>query len=1015
MTAALAGLAAFAPARALAETVRVRGGEHPNYSRLVFDFARPVAFRIDQRPGSVTIRFARAADFDFSDADRRELSRISGHSAAPSGEGVEVRLAVPPGATVKQLTDGSKVVLDIGDGAPGAASAPAAAAATPAAPAPAPRAEAPAPPVEAAAAEPPPHGPVSLVPPSPPRAQPAPAPAPHEASAPHAVPDAPAAAPAEPVEEVAAVPQGEEAVPVGASEIRLDLPVGAAAVFERAGRLGVAANLPDRSVAEPLLRGAARDELRAGLRAAEADGGDVWTFPLSEGAVPHIRRDGNVLVVRLDREPAGMVKLSGSMEFQRADNPVRQVAVFELPGVGAPISARDPVVGDVLLILPVGQPGVGLAEARSLPDFDILPALQGVVLRPRSTDLSLSTWMGGAKLDRPGGLAVTPESDHDLVEAVAEARDQSLRFYDFAAWQGAGDYDRQRREILSAAADRVSSLPYSRAMDMARLTIANGLPHEALGFTELAALGQPDLVGTPELTALRGAANAMIGRADEAMDDLRRVEFDDYTDIAGFRGLALAEMGDWQKAHDEFRRGLRALIDMPDPLFRRLATKAAESAAATGDTEMLQRLLPQMEARGEDIFVTPEAIIYFKGELAYEEGDVDGALAEWDRLALGSDHFRRAQGGFRAIEVRLGRGDISNREAIDGLERLGMVWRGDALEFAILKRLGELYLAEKRYREGLLTLRGATIYFPGSAEAEQMTREMSDAFRELFVNGAADSLDDLSAVALFNEFRELTPLGPDGDAAVRHLADRMVALDSLSDAAGLLEDQARYRLGGQEKARIGARAAGLRLLNREPDKALSILDATETLPLPPDLARERVLLRAKALADKGEAAAGLALLTGKEGDDVEQARAEIAWKSGLWGPAAAAMAMLIPPPPEEGVLDDADAQMVLNRAIALALAGDRSGLAALRRDYGPALAGTRADQPFMLLTRPASDDPARDLATVRQRAGDIDMYKTFLEGYRASTGPAPPPPETAEPEASPEAPPAGETTSATSG
>ena len=62
------------------------------------------------------------------------------------------------------------------------------------------------------------------------------------------------------------------------------------------------------------------------------------------------------------------------------------------------------------------------------------------------------------------------------------------------------------------------------------------------------------------------------------------------------------------------------------------------------------------------------------------------------------------------------------------------------------------------------------------------------------------------------------PAGP-----VAELADRLVEVDLLDRAAELLESQVRYRLAGPLKARVGARLAVIRLLDRAPDQAMKAL------------------------------------------------------------------------------------------------------------------------------------------------------------------------------------------------
>ena len=124
-------------------------------------------------------------------------------------------------------------------------------------------------------------------------------------------------------------------------------------------------------------------------------------------------------------------------------------------------------------------------------------------------------------------------------------------------------------------------------------------------------------------------------------------------------------------------------------------------------------------------------------------------------------------------------GELQAAEAIERMERLRFIWRGGPFEFTVLHRLGQLYLADGRPREGLTVLRQAVANFPDHREAQAITGEMADAFRDLYLDDGAPKVSPLVAVALYDEFRELTPAGAEGDRLIAGLADRLVEVDLL--------------------------------------------------------------------------------------------------------------------------------------------------------------------------------------------------------------------------------------------
>ena len=153
---------------------------------------------------------------------------------------------------------------------------------------------------------------------------------------------------------------------------------------------------------------------------------------------------------------------------------------------------------------------------------------------------------------------------------------------------------------------------------------------------------------------------------------------------------------------------------------------------------------------------------------------------------------------------------------------------------------------------------------------------------------------------------------------IRKLADRLVSIDLLDQAALLLERQVQFRVTGIEKARIGSRLALVHLLNREPEKAIQTLKDTMVPDAPPDLQAQRRRLEARALTDLGRTDDAILLLGADTTDETKQLRAEIYWRSQDWANAAKAIADMVPEP-GAGSLSDANARLVLDWVTALTL------------------------------------------------------------------------------------------------
>ena len=85
----------------------------------------------------------------------------------------------------------------------------------------------------------------------------------------------------------------------------------------------------------------------------------------------------------------------------------------------------------------------------------------------------------------------------------------------------------------------------------------------------------------PTVRAMRGAANVMLGRFEEATDDLFLEEFDSSLEMGVWRGAWYAQTGDLAAAAREFERSGRVIDRYPAKLRVDLRMLVAESLLAT--------------------------------------------------------------------------------------------------------------------------------------------------------------------------------------------------------------------------------------------------------------------------------------------------------------------------------------------------------------------------------------------------------------------------------------------------
>lgn len=1030
-----------ANAKATVPSISVRSGVHPTYTRLVFDWTASTPYTLDQSGRDVTIRFPVAAQANLAGVLRARPSRVEGISQSTDGGALTVRFRIPAGAGVKDMRAGTRIVFDILDKAPPAAksSQTDAAAATPpaaspseqkppvstTAPTPAdPRrakegaplfelrgrpATAPAGGTEAAQGAPtslaPTHNGQSAKPAATPAAsasapatvKPAtPATGAHGNGSPAA--HAPSAAPAPVVEQATLAPSP------AADDITIpfDPKVGAAAaVFERAGYLYI---LFDRPVPPETAPAAASiPGLNAVVEPVTVPDAAGFRFPMPALMQAQVQREGTVWRIGLRRaadlspaEKGEALTITPDPEFALGSR-----LVVAAPDVASVLSFKDPAVGDTLFVAPLSTPGPHLPVAHRFAQAQFLPSLQGLVVRPLDDRLVVQPVREGVEVSVPGGLSLSPSADLASVAPPPPPKEvEAEKLFDFKRWGQvpadkyiAGRQDRWHRLAEMPEAERNRG-----RLDLARFYIANGLAYEANGMLARVQEIQPDVDGRPEFLAVRGISRVLTGDLDGALADLSNKGLAGEPDADLWRAAALAGKQDYAGAHSLFQARKDQLAAYPDPFFVGLSLGAADAALKQGQPEAAALILDKVVKRGGENGQQGPGVQFYRGLTMRALGDKEKALALFEQAMNGRDRLYAMRGKKEWIDTALDLGKIDAKEAAKRMEEMRFAWMGDALELANLRRLGEVHALAGNYPQAFETMRRTISLFPDTPEAKEIAADMTRTFTQIFAKDGAANMPPLEALGLYEQYRELTPPGPEGDLIIRKLAERLVEIDLLDRAAELLDHQVQYRLSGVEKAQVGTRLAGIRLLDGKPTEAVAALDASQVDGIPPELAEERRLLRARALSQSGKGLEAIQLLTDDLSSNANLLRVDIAMRDKQWPQAAQALGDVIGPPPAAGTaLDAKKSGLVVQRAVALSLAQDNAGLEALRRDFGPLMEKTKDATAFRVLTRPDESAGLADAATIRSRITEIDLFRSFLDNYRAKSAdtqaaPAPPTP-----------------------
>jgi tetratricopeptide (TPR) repeat protein len=606
----------------------------------------------------------------------------------------------------------------------------------------------------------------------------------------------------------------------------------------------------------------------------------------------------------------------------------------------------DPDIGDKLLVVTGLGPSRGLVRTQDFVDLRAIASAHGIAVQPYADDIQAELSVDKVLLARPSGLTLS-EADPPKRQRAAHA----LTF-DTSAWSAnrSADYIPRQFELIRAAAQSPFVQRTAHRVDLARFYFSRQMFAEAKSVLDTAIADERPTAANPAPLVLRAIANIMLGRFDAALKDLNDPAVGNQNDAQIWRALVASRQGRWAEAREAFRYVEAALGSLPLELQQVALRDALRASIEVGDLDGAAKRLNDFQVIG----VSPEVepfVTMLTGRLAEASGRAHDALAAYRTAATSEQRPAAAAAKLRELSLRYAMGDIKKDDLIGELEMLTTSWRGDETEVEALHKLARLYTEEGRYRDAFHVMRVSIRAHPNSDKTRTIQDEASKTFDHLFLAGKGDALPAIEALSLFYDYRELTPIGRRGDEMIRKLAERLVAVDLLDQAAELLQYQVDNRLQGAARAQVATRLAVIYLLNHKPDRAQGVLRATRTADLANEIRIPRLLIEARALSDSGRHDFALEVVAGIEGRESLRLRSDIYWAARRWQQAAEHIELLYGDRWKSfEPLSDAERPDILRAGVAYAMAEDKLGAARLRDKFAAKMADGPDRRAFDFIT-----------------------------------------------------------------
>jgi outer membrane biosynthesis protein TonB len=639
----------------------------------------------------------------------------------------------------------------------------------------------------------------------------------------------------------------------------------------------------------------------------------------------------------------------------------------------------DPDAGDALMVVTASPPARGFVKRQDFVEFSLLESVHGVVIAPNADEVTASVVSDKITLSRPGGLTLSSAN------AVAQRASSVVRpIFDVNEWRKNQQqpFGERLDMMVNALAQATGNQRTPARLDIARFYLSRGMYHEAKAILDLVL---EDLKPGQELPAAlmtHAIASTLMGRPELSLKDLANPAIGANYDAQLWKALALARQEKWTEAREKFKNIELAVTALPldlqsiaisEAMRASLEAKDFSGAAARSSELDLLEIAPERKP----------SVLVMQGRLDEALGREKDALGKYREAIASTDRAAASEARLLEIALLQKRDEITQDDALRGLEILAVTWRGDGVEIRALQMLARIYAGLGRYGESLNAARTATDLQSNSEVSRQIQDEAAALFSQVFLSQKGDDLPLIDALALFYEYRELTPIGRRGDEMIRRLADRLVAVDLLDQASELLQYQVDHRLEGAARAQVASRLAMVYLMNRKPDRAIAALRSTRIADLAGELRQQRLLLEARAQSDIGRRDLALDIITNVGGREAIRLRSDIYWAGRRWREASEQIELYYADRWRDfKPLNPQEKGDVIRAVLGYALAEDSLGLARFREKYAPLMSGERDLALMETASRPASNNSA-DFAQIAKMAASVDTLDGFLRDMKS--------------------------------
>ncbi len=369
---------------------------------------------------------------------------------------------------------------------------------------------------------------------------------------------------------------------------------------------------------------------------------------------------------------------------------------------------------------------------------------------------------------------------------------------------------------------------YQNMMQLTKLYFCHGMYQESLGALDVTSIKYHDLFNKDLKAYLLTAVNLSLINQNSRAKDIYEQIFSKLPEEKSYPHVAL-----WNSYNDfalDNRNSINLLDNItiinqyPDELYFKVALGGIESYIKDNSAENAHKVYNLLRSTQDPKI--QNNLLFLKAQIAALKNNNALAKDGYKKVIQNSkdDNFNLLRASIKLVELEYLDKEISPQDAVDVLNDLRFIWRGDALEQELLLNLAFYY---QELNDKINVLRTYK-YIESSFENEFLDLEIAtkaqSIAKEIFLSDNTKS--DMENVSLFLEFENYIKLDENGIKIVMQTAKRMSDLTLHKSAIELLT---KYmdKTNKVDKLEFADLIAQNYLDIQNPQEAIRVLEATD--------------------------------------------------------------------------------------------------------------------------------------------------------------------------------------------